>query len=68
MDLEELFDGIEPVDPSKGFRASLALHRIAERLESLSVRAARSHGWSWQEIGDALGVTRQSVHGKYGKV
>jgi len=24
-------------------------------------------GWSWQQIGDALGVTRQSVHTKYNK-
>jgi hypothetical protein len=31
------------------------------------VAAARQRGWSWQQIGDALGVTRQSVHEKYGR-
>jgi hypothetical protein len=31
------------------------------------VTLARQQGWSWQEVGDALGVTRQSVHAKYGK-
>lgn len=54
-------------DPEVGLRASLALHRLAERVEASHVSAAREAGWSWQQIGDALGVTRQSVHTKYGK-
>jgi hypothetical protein len=45
----------------------LALHRIAERVEAHQVAVARGQGWSWQQIGDALGITRQSVHAKYGK-
>ena len=40
---------------------------LADRLEVLQVAHARKLGWSWQQIGDALGVTRQSVHLKYGK-
>ena len=31
------------------------------------IASAREKGWSWQQIGDALGVTRQSVHTKYNK-
>ncbi|MEU8199639.1 hypothetical protein [Streptosporangium sp. NPDC049046] len=54
-------------DPAKGLRAVLALRRLAERLEANQVAAARRAGWSWQQIGDALGVTRQSIHTKYGK-
>jgi hypothetical protein len=54
-------------EPAVGFRAVLALRRLAERLEAEQVAAARRRGWSWQDIGDALGVTRQSVHAKYGK-
>lgn len=54
-------------DPALGLRASLALHRLAERVEASRVATAREQGWSWQQIGDALGVTRQSVHLKYGK-
>ena len=45
----------------------LALRRLAERLEAERVALARRQGWTWQEIGDALGVTRQSIHAKYGK-
>ena len=26
---------------------------------------AREQGWSWQDIADALGVSRQAVHQKY---
>jgi len=50
-----------------GFRAVLALRRLAERLEAHQVATARRQGWSWQQIGDALGVTRQSIHTKYGR-
>ncbi len=48
-----------------GLRASLALHRLAERVEARQVAVARAQGWSWQQIGQALGVTRKSVHLKY---
>lgn len=52
-------------DPALGLRASLALRRLAERVEARHVASAREQGWSWRQIGDALGVTRQSVHAKY---
>ena len=54
-------------DPAQGLRAVLALRRLAERLEAEQVALARRGGWSWREIGDALSVTRQSVHAKHGK-
>lgn len=53
-------------DPAAGLRASVALRRLAERVEAEHVAVARAWGWSWQQIGDALGVTRQSAHLKYG--
>ena len=62
-----LTEAVDPEDPALGLRASLALHRLAERVEARHVAVARAQGWSWQQIGDALGVTRQSVHLKYGK-
>jgi hypothetical protein len=53
-------------DPSVGLRAVVALHRLAEQVESTQVAAARAQGWSWEQIGDALGVSRQAVHKKHG--
>jgi hypothetical protein len=67
VQFDEITEAIGSDDPAKGLRASLSLHRIAERVEAHQVQVARRHGWSWQQIGDALGVTRQSVHAKYGK-
>jgi hypothetical protein len=65
MDIEKLSMDVSSDDPAVGLRASLALHRLAERVEANHVASARAKGWSWQQIGDALGVTRQSVHTKY---
>jgi DNA-binding NarL/FixJ family response regulator len=67
MDVDEISEAIGSEDPAQGLRAALALHRIAERVEARQVAVARAQGWSWQQIGDALGITRQSVHAKYGK-
>ena len=52
-------------DPRVGLAAVAALRRLLERLESLHVRNARKHGWSWQEIADELGVSKQAVHKKH---
>jgi DNA-directed RNA polymerase specialized sigma24 family protein len=54
-------------NPQVGLRAVSALRRLLERLEAVQVRSARQRGWSWQEIADVLGVTRQAVHKKYGR-
>jgi hypothetical protein len=67
MDIDKLSADVSSDDPAIGLRASLALHRLAERVEANHVASARGKGWSWQQIGDALGITRQSVHTKYNK-
>lgn len=67
VDIDELGANLSTNDPAVGLRASLALHRLAERVEANQVELARAKGWSWQQIGDALGITRQSVHAKYVK-
>lgn len=67
MPAVDLTESIHSPDPAVGLRAVTALRRLAERVEATQVSAARGAGWSWDQIGDALGVTRQSVHAKYGK-
>jgi len=52
-------------DPTAGLRAVRSLRALADRLETLQVRRARELGWSWQDIADALGVSRQAVHQKH---
>ncbi|GIE33148.1 HTH domain-containing protein [Actinoplanes italicus] len=55
-------------DPRVGLRAVVALRRLLEGLEHLQVANARAKGWSWQEIADALDVTRQGVHKKHARM
>jgi hypothetical protein len=52
-------------DARTGLRAAFALRRLAERLEALQVDNARRQGWSWQDIAEALEISKQAVHKKY---
>jgi len=54
-------------DPRAGLRAVAALRGLLDRLEVLQVGNARELGWSWQDIAERLGVTKQTVHRKYGR-
>jgi predicted DNA-binding protein YlxM (UPF0122 family) len=38
---------------------------LLEHLEALQVGNARKQGWSWQEIAEALEVSKQAVHKKH---
>lgn len=66
MSVDRSLDAGGTADPATGLRAVLALRRLAERVEAEQVAVAREQGWSWQQIADVLGMTRQSVHAKYG--
>jgi hypothetical protein len=67
MATNDTTNGMRSDDPAVGLRAASALHRLAEQVEAFHVQLARELGWSWEQIGDALGVSRQSVHARYGK-
>ncbi|MEV8565353.1 helix-turn-helix domain-containing protein [Streptomyces sp. NPDC051322] len=67
METGDLEERLRSHDPAVGLRAVGALHRLAEQVEAASVARARQQGWSWEQIGDALGVSRQSAHTKHGK-
>ena len=63
----EIAEGAASTDPDIGLRAVAALRALTERLEILQVENARALGWSWQEIAQRLGVTKQTVHRKHGQ-
>ncbi len=52
-------------DPTVGLEAVRSLRVLVERLEALQVGNARDQGWTWEQIAQLLGVTRQAVHKKY---
>lgn len=63
--MDEVLVAADGEDPATGLRAVVVLRRLAERLEEGHVARARLAGWTWEEIGDALGVSRQAVHKKH---
>lgn len=52
---------------SDGLASVLALRRLADRVEDTEVERALAAGWSWSDIAEALGVTRQAVHKKHSR-
>lgn len=52
-------------DPAEALAAVLALRRLADGLERAAVRRAIATGWSWAQVADALGVTRQAAHKRH---
>jgi DNA-directed RNA polymerase specialized sigma24 family protein len=63
----DLTDTATGPDPRTGLRAVRALRRLVEHLEETQVVRARDQGWSWAEIAEVLGVSRQAVHKKHGR-
>jgi len=54
-------------EPGDALAAVVALRRLADRLEDAAVEQAMRDGWSWPQVAEALGVTRQAVHKKHAK-
>jgi len=63
----DLAKDLDNQDPRLGLRAVAALRQLLERIEALQVDNARALGWSWQDIADELGVTKQTVHRKHSR-
>jgi hypothetical protein len=65
-EVADLAEQAGSADPAVGLAGVRALRELLERLEDLHVEAARRDGWSWQDIGSALAVSKQAVHKKHG--
>ena len=52
-------------DPAASIAAVIGLRRLADRMEREAVERAVDNGWTWQQIAQALGVTRQAAHKRH---
>lgn len=53
----------QPVD--EALAAVSALRRLADRVEDDAVARALQEGWTFAQVAEALGVTKQAVHKKH---
>lgn len=51
-----------PTQPDEALAAVIALRRLANSLERDAVDHALAAGWTWQQIGHALGMSAQAAH------
>jgi hypothetical protein len=51
-----------PEDPEQALAAVVALRLMADKLERKAVAKALARGWSWAQVAQALGVSRQAAH------
>lgn len=48
--------------PAEALAAVVALRLMADKLEYSAVKAALEQEWSWSQIAEALGVSKQAAH------
>lgn len=49
-------------EPEAALAAVVALRHAADKLEQRAVKAALEQGWSWSQIAEALGISKQAAH------
>lgn len=57
-----------PDDPAEALAAVVALRLMADKLERSAVNTAIKQGWSWAQIAEALGVSKQAAHKRLANV
>jgi hypothetical protein len=53
--------------PRLALERAAAMRRLCDELEYEAVAFARGHGWSWRDIGDALGMTESGAHRRFAR-
>ena len=56
-----------PDDPAEALAAVVSLRRLAEQLERAAVARAIADGWTWAQVAEALGVTKQAAHKRHAR-
>jgi hypothetical protein len=64
---EQLIRSTDP-DPMEVLRLAGTYQRYLFEVQDKAVRAARAQGRTWEEIGEAVGTTRQAAWQRFGKV
>jgi len=54
-----------PDNPDDALAAVVALRLVADKLERKSVTQALLLGWTWAQIAEALGITKQAAHKRH---
>jgi transposase len=54
-----------PSNPEDALAAVVALRNMAEQLERKAVKEAIAQGWSWSQVAEALGVSKQAAHKRH---
>ena len=52
-------------DPATALAAVIALRRLADRMEREAVDCAIGRAWTWEQVAQALGITRQAAHKRH---
>lgn len=52
-------------NPEDALAAVVALRLMADKLERNAVQQAVEQGWSWAQIAESLGVSRQAAHKRH---
>jgi DNA-binding NarL/FixJ family response regulator len=52
-------------DPLRALAAAKDLELLLTTSRQIAVTEARRAGWTWENIGECLGITRQAAHDRY---
>ncbi|MEW8498855.1 MAG: helix-turn-helix domain-containing protein [Candidatus Thiodiazotropha taylori] len=52
-------------EPEDALAAVVALRHMADQLERKAVIEAIAQGWSWSQVAEALGVSKQAAHKRH---
>ena len=59
--MDDLTSIPNPEDPAEALAAVVSVRRLADRRELAAVQSAIDQGWSWAQVAQALGETRQAA-------